>query len=67
MKKTAFKRNEAPDATLRVSKRTRDRLKAAAAIVGRSLYDVTNEVIEEYLHGINLPALKSLQRRTRGR
>ena len=30
------------DASLRVSKRVRDSLKAAAAVSGRPLYDVTN-------------------------
>jgi hypothetical protein len=37
------------DASLRVSKRVRDSLKAAAAVSGRPLYDVTNEAINNYL------------------
>ena len=40
---------ESRDASLRVSKRVRDSLKAAAAVMGRPLYDVTNEAINEYL------------------
>jgi len=40
---------ESRDASLRVSKRVRDSLKAAAAVMGRPLYDVTNEAISEYL------------------
>jgi hypothetical protein len=58
---------ETPDATLRVSKRTRDRLKMAAAVLGRPLYDVTNDVIEHYLRGLKIPAPKASQRRTRSR
>jgi hypothetical protein len=52
---TSMKRNtenetgESRDASLRVSKRVRDSLKAAAAVMGRPLYDVTNEAISEYL------------------
>ncbi len=37
------------DASLRVSKKMRDSLKAAAAVAGRPLYDVTNEAINNYL------------------
>lgn len=37
------------DASLRVSKKTRDSLKVAAAVMGRPLYDVTNEAVERYL------------------
>ncbi|MCQ4165771.1 hypothetical protein [Tahibacter harae] len=43
------------DASLRVSKRMRDSLKAAAAVMGRPLYDVTNEAINDYLGGLKLP------------
>lgn len=44
------KQNEdARDASLRVSKKMRDNLKAAAAVAGRPLYDVTNEAINNYL------------------
>jgi len=42
------------DASLRVSKRMRDSLKAAAAVMGRPLYDVTNEAINDYLSGLKL-------------
>lgn len=42
------------DASLRVSKRMRDSLKAAAAVMGRPLYDVTNEAINSYLAGVKL-------------
>jgi hypothetical protein len=40
---------DARDASLRVSKKMRDSLKAAAAVAGRPLYDVTNEAINLYL------------------
>ncbi|MBS0590228.1 MAG: hypothetical protein JSR65_06280 [Proteobacteria bacterium] len=40
---------EARDASLRVSKKVRDALKAAAANAGRPLYDVTNEAINNFL------------------
>ena len=43
------------DASLRVSKKMRDSLKAAAAVMGRPLYDVTNEAINDYLGGLKLP------------
>ena len=52
MKKSAAaaaENEDARDASLRVSKRVRDSLKAAAAVMGRPLYDVTNEAINEYL------------------
>jgi hypothetical protein len=42
------------DASLRVSKRMRDSLKAAAAVMGRPLYDVTNEAINSYLGTVKL-------------
>jgi hypothetical protein len=42
------------DASLRVSKRTRDQLKMAAAVLGRPLYDVTTEAIENYLTAVTL-------------
>jgi len=45
---------DARDASLRVSKRVRDSLKAAAAVMGRPLYDVTNEAISDYLSGLKL-------------
>jgi hypothetical protein len=35
-----------------VSKKTRDSLKAAAAVAGRPLYDVTNEAINNYLASV---------------
>jgi len=46
--------DDARDASLRVSKRIRDGLKAAAAVMGRPLYDVTNEAINNYLSGLKL-------------
>lgn len=42
------------DASLRVAKRYRDSLKAVAAVMGRPLYDVTNEAIELYLETLKL-------------
>jgi hypothetical protein len=65
VKKTPPESVETSDATLRVSKRTRDRLKMAAAVLGRPLYDVTNDVIEHYLRGLKLRTPVS-QRRARG-
>lgn len=46
--------DDARDASLRVSKRVRDGLKAAAAVMGRPLYDVTNEAISQYLGSLKL-------------
>lgn len=43
------------DASLRVSKRMRDSLKMAAAVLGRPLYDVTTEAVENYLTRLKLP------------
>jgi hypothetical protein len=43
------KNEDTRDASLRVSKKMRDSLKAAAAVAGRPLYDVTNEAINNYL------------------
>jgi hypothetical protein len=56
MKKSTVAREteDARDASLRVSKRVRDSLKAAAAVMGRPLYDVTNEAISDYLSGLKL-------------
>ncbi|HEY6546072.1 MAG: hypothetical protein EOP90_05190 [Lysobacteraceae bacterium] len=54
MKKTTTANEDARDASLRVSKRVRDSLKAAAAVMGRPLYDVTNEAISQYLSGLRL-------------
>ena len=45
---------EPRDASLRVSKRLRDSLKAAAAVMGRPLYEVTNEAINTYLDNLRL-------------
>jgi hypothetical protein len=54
-KSTVAKETEdARDASLRVSKRVRDSLKAAAAVMGRPLYDVTNEAISDYLSCLKL-------------
>jgi hypothetical protein len=56
------------DASLRVSKRMRDSLKAAAAVMGRPLYDVTNEAINDYLGGLKLPdPLAGLRKGGKGR
>jgi hypothetical protein len=54
MKKTTTANEDARDASLRVSKRVRDSLKAAAAVMGRPLYDVTNEAISQFLSGLRL-------------
>ncbi|HEY0179700.1 MAG TPA: hypothetical protein VGC30_08715 [Dokdonella sp.] len=54
MKKTVVDHDDVRDASLRVSKRVRDSLKAAAAVMGRPLYDVTNEAISNYLAGLKL-------------
>lgn len=54
MKKTGHDTDDARDASLRVSKRVRDSLKAAAAVMGRPLYDVTNEAINDYLSNLRL-------------
>jgi hypothetical protein len=47
--KPMAKNEETRDASLRVSKKVRDALKAAAANAGRPLYDVTNEAINNFL------------------
>lgn len=52
--KTQREAPEPRDASLRVSKRVRDSLKAAAAVMGRPLYEVTNEAINTYLEGLQL-------------
>lgn len=54
MKKTTREQEDTRDASLRVSKRVRDTLKAAAAVMGRPLYDVTNEAISAYLSHLKL-------------
>jgi len=59
--------NEARDASLRVSRRVRDSLKAAAAVMGRPLYDVTNEAISAYLSGLRLGDPLAAIRRARPR
>lgn len=46
------KNEDTRDASLRVSKKMRDNLKAAAAVSGRPLYDVTNEAINNYLASV---------------
>ena len=67
-KKPAVEVDDARDASLRVSKRMRDSLKAAAAVMGRPLYDVTNEAINEYLSGLKLgDPLLAIRRGARGR
>jgi hypothetical protein len=50
-RETAMARSSTPsddprDASLRISKHMRDSLKAAAAVMSRPLYDVTNEAVE---------------------
>lgn len=47
-------RDEPRDASLRVSRHMRDNLKTAAAMMGRPLYEVTNEALHEYLAGLKL-------------
>ncbi len=60
--------DDARDASLRVSKRMRDSLKAAAAVMGRPLYDVTNEAINDYLSGLKLgDPLLAIRRGARAR
>ena len=62
MKTSLIDPNDPRDASLRTSKRTRDALKAAAAVMGRPLYDVTNEAIEKYLAGLKLSRVSSMSR-----
>lgn len=64
MKKPTAGSEDARDASLRVSKRVRDSLKAAAAVMGRPLYDVTNEAIGAYLANLKLGDPLSAIRRT---
>jgi hypothetical protein len=68
MKKPIVENDDARDASLRVSKRVRDSLKAAAAVMGRPLYDVTNEAISDYLTALKLgDPLAALRRNGRPR
>ena len=67
MKKNIIDHDDARDASLRVSKRVRDSLKAAAAVMGRPLYDVTNEAINNYLSGLKLDDPLAALRRGRSR
>jgi hypothetical protein len=67
MKKNTIDHDDARDASLRVSKRVRDSLKAAAAVMGRPLYDVTNEAINNYLSGLKLGDPLAALRRGRSR
>lgn len=67
MKKPIVDHDDARDASLRVSKRVRDSLKAAAAVMGRPLYDVTNEAISDYLSGLKLGDPLAALRRGRSR
>lgn len=68
MKKAVLEKDDARDASLRVSKRVRDSLKAAAAVMGRPLYDVTNEAIRNYLSGLKLgDPLAAIRRNNRAR
>jgi hypothetical protein len=66
-KSTMIDHDDARDASLRVSKRVRDSLKAAAAVMGRPLYDVTNEAINNYLSGLKLGDPLAALRRGRSR
>ena len=64
----AVEQDDARDASLRVSKRMRDSLKAAAAVMGRPLYDITNEAINNYLSELKLgDPLAAIRRGARGR
>ena len=65
MKTSLADPNDPRDASLRTSKHTRDALKAAAAVMGRPLYDITNEAIEKYLSGLKLSRVGSLPQRVR--
>lgn len=68
MKKIVIQKDDARDASLRVSKAVRDSLKAAAAVMGRPLYDVTNEAISNYLSGLKLgDPLAAIRRNARNR
>ena len=67
MKKSIIDHDDARDASLRVSKRVRDSLKAAAAVMGRPLYDVTNEAINNYLSSLKLGDPLAALRRGRSR
>lgn len=68
MKKTVLQKDDARDASLRVSKAVRDSLKAAAAVMGRPLYDVTNDAISNYLSGLKLgDPLAAIRRNARSR
>ena len=68
MKRASTENEDTRDASLRVSKRVRDSLKAAAAVMGRPLYDVTNEAINNYLGSVKLPdPLAALRKGTKAR
>jgi hypothetical protein len=68
MKKNIVDKDDARDASLRVSKQVRDSLKAAAAVMGRPLYDVTNQAISDYLSGLKLgDPLAAIRRSARAR
>ncbi len=65
-KKSSAETDDVRDASLRVSKRMRDSLKAAAAVMGRPLYDVTNEAINDYLSNLRLgDPLQAIRRNAR--
>ena len=67
MPKKVDLRHDPRDATLRVSKAMRASLKAAAAVMGRPLYEVTNEAMERYLVRLKLPQPGESLRRGRAR
>ncbi|MGA9341358.1 MAG: hypothetical protein WBV61_03375 [Rhodanobacteraceae bacterium] len=67
-KSTVVDNDDARDASLRVSKRVRDSLKAAAAVMGRPLYEVTNQAIDNYLSALKLgDPLAAIRRKQRSR
>ena len=55
------------DASLRVSKRVRDQLKMATAVLGRPLYDITTGAMEHYLAALKLPRPSASLRRAAAR
>ncbi len=68
MKSSTMEDEDPRDASLRVSRRVRDSLKAAAAVMGRPLYEVTNEAIDQYLGRLKLgDPLTAIRRASRAR
>lgn len=54
---------DARDASLRVSGELRNALKAASAIQGQPLYDLTNQIINDYLKASGFQSLVQQARR----